>query len=331
MSESQNGMVFSITTNFCEQKSKIILLVFFILVGIKGSFAQQNAIQSSLYVTYPQNPLALNPAYAGSSGIASVSVMVRKQSLVLQGASSSQFLSYNTPLANGKFGMGLQAFTSNFGQTGSGGTGFNLGGSYRHHFTDSISISVGAQAGFVQIPGFLSGAYDFKPIAGAGAYFRTFNSYLGVSMPVFTKPYYALSTSSSYYFLRPIFVSAGHVLNINENFDLKFGAVFRQLDQNQGSAIDLNAVVWVKKWLGLGIWKNKTGSEINANNAFIITADAQISQKFRLGISYDAAAKTQYDPINPQTGRSSGLSLYSFTLRYDFDNLTGKINNFRYF
>jgi type IX secretion system PorP/SprF family membrane protein len=310
------------------QKSKLFFLVFVILLDLNSAFAQQDA----LYVTYPQNPLALNPAYAGSSGIASVSIMVRKQSLVLQGAGSSQYLSYNTPLANGKFGMGLQAYNSSFGQAGSGGgTGFNLGGSYRHHFNDSISISVGAQAGFVQIPGFLSGAYDFKPIAGAGAYFRTFNSYLGVSMPVFTKPYYALSTSSRYYFLRPIFVSAGHVFNINENFDLKFGAVFRQLDQNQGSDIDLNAVVWVKKWLGLGIWKNGTGSEINANNAVIITADAQISQKFRLGISYDAAAKTQYDPINPQTGRSSGLSLYSFTLRYDFDNLTGKINNFRYF
>lgn len=271
MSES----LFSITKRFCKQKSKIILLGLIILVNIKSSFAQQDA----LYVTYPQNPLALNPAYAGSSGIASVSVMVRKQSLVLQGAGSSQYLSYNTPLDNGKFGIGLQAYNSSFGQaTSGGGTGFNLGGSFRHHFTDSISVSIGAQAGFAQVPGYL--VNEFKPIAGVGAYFRTFNSYFGVGMPVLTKPFFALNASVNYYYPRPIFVTAGHVFNINENFDLKFGAVFRQLDQNQGSDIDLNAVVWVKKWLGLGIWKNGTGSEFNANNAVIITADAQISQNF---------------------------------------------------
>ena len=118
---------------------------------------------------------------------------------------------------------------------------------------------------------------------------------------------------------------------IAQNLDLKVGTVFRHYDQNKGDAIDFNAVIWIKKWLGIGLWKNKSGSEINPNNAFIITADAQISQKFRLGISYDTATNSKYDPINPQTGRSSNLGLYTFTLRYDFDNLTGKINNFRFF
>jgi type IX secretion system PorP/SprF family membrane protein len=304
--------------------------ILFFLITFGGSntvFAQQDA----LYVTYPQNPLSLNPAYAGSSGIASVSIMVRKQSLILQGAGSSQYLSYNTPLANGKFGMGLQAFNSSFGQSIGGGTGINLSGSFRHHFTDSISVSIGAQAGFVQIPGFLSGANDFKSIAGLGAYFRTFNSYFGVSIPVITKPFYATSTSTKFFFRRPLFLTAGHVLHINDDFDLKVGAVFRQLDQNKSQALDLNAVIWYKKYLGLGLWKNKTGSEINPINALIISLDAQVGQKFRLGISYDAGAKSQFDAVNPRTGRKSSLGLYNLTLRYDFDNLTGKIDNFRFF
>ncbi|MES2795179.1 MAG: type IX secretion system membrane protein PorP/SprF, partial [Bacteroidota bacterium] len=147
-------------------KQNLILTFVLFIFHINISTAQQEA----LYVTYPQNPLAINPAYAGSNGIASISIIVRKQSLVLQGAGSSQYLSYNTPLAKGKFGMGIQAFNSSFGQTVGGGTGFDLSGNFRHHFTDSISISIGAQAGFVQIPGYLSGAYDFKPVAGAGAY-----------------------------------------------------------------------------------------------------------------------------------------------------------------
>jgi type IX secretion system PorP/SprF family membrane protein len=297
------------------------------LINSTNVYSQQDA----LYVTYPQNPMAINPAYPGSSGIASVAIMVRKQSLVLQGAGSSQYLSYNTPLANGKFGMGLQAFNSNFGQINGGGTGINLSGSYRKHFADSLSISFGVQGGFVQLPGSITGVAEFKPNAGAGAYFRSRNSYFGVAMPIITKPYFFVSQSTKLYFPRPIFVSAGHVFSINENLDIKFGAVFRQLDQNKGQALDVNAVVWFKKWFGLGLWKNKTGSEMNPNNAFIISADAQISQKFRIGISYDNAAKSQFDQINPQTGRTSGLSLYNIILRYDFDNLTGKINNFRFF
>ncbi len=310
---------------------KILKSTCFFLITILSNSTYIFSQQDALYVTYPQNPLAINPAYSGSSGIATVAIMVRKQSLVLQGAGSSQYLSYNTPLSNGKFGMGLQAFNSNFGQINGGGTGINLSGSYRKYFADSLSFSVGVQGGFVQLPGTLTGVAEFKPNAGAGAYFRSRNSYFGFAMPVITKPYFFITQSTKFYFPRPIFVSAGYVYSINENFDLKFGAVFRHLDQNKAQALDINAVIWFKKWFGLGLWKNKTGSEINPNNAFIITADAQISQKFRIGISYDTAAKSQFDQINPQTGRSSGLSLYNLTLRYDFDNLTGKINNFRFF
>lgn len=304
-------------------KYKICLL----LLISQQVFSQQDA----LYVTYPQNPLAINPAYAGSSGIASISILARKQSLVLQGVGSSQYLSYNTPLSNGKFGMGLQAYNSNFGNSGAG-TGINAAASYRHHFTDSISISVGTQFGFAQIPSFNLGVNVFKPIAGLGVYFRTFNSYLGLGMPVFNKPYYEPTKSAKLYFNRPLFISAGHVLTINDVLDLKFGAVFKQDIQTEDAALDLNAVIWIKKVIGLGFWKNKTGSEINPTDALVFTADAQISQKFRIGLSYDfMAGKNQPDRINPNTGRSSTLGIYNLILRYDFDNLTGKINNFRFF
>jgi type IX secretion system PorP/SprF family membrane protein len=308
-------------------KIHILFILGFSLIPTLQIFAQQDA----LYVTYPQNPLAINPAYAGSSGIASVSVMVRKQSLILQGLGSSQYLSYNTPLAKGKFGMGFQAFNSNFGQAIGGGTGINLGASFRHHFSDSISISIGAQGGFVQIPSYITGVNEFKPITGAGAYFRSFNSYLGVSMPIINRQYLPLLQSVLISYSRPIFVSIGHVFTINDAFDLKIGTLYRHLDDGSKDAVDLHTVVWYKKRFGLGLWKNKTGSEINPKNAFIITADAQVSQKFRLGFSYDAAVKSPYDSVNPKTGLKSKLSLYNFTLRYDFDNLTGKIDNFRFF
>jgi type IX secretion system PorP/SprF family membrane protein len=307
---------------------KISSLLFFFVFKFCNNLLGQ---QEPLYNIYPQNPMAINPAYAGSAGIANISIFVRKQSLILQNVGSSQYLSYNTPLAKGKAGMGLQAYNSNFGQAGpgAGGTGFNLSGVYRHHFTDSISVAVGAQAGFSQVPNFL--ANEFKPTAGLGIYFRTFNSYFGAAMPIITTPSFAISNTTKYYYLRPLFISAGHVVNINEKLDLKFGAVFRHYDKNGGEAIDLNATVWFKKLIGLGIWKNKTGSEVKPENALIISLDAQLNQKFRLGFSYDAASRTTNGGVNPRTGTTSALGLYNLMLRYDFDNLTGKINNFRFF
>ncbi len=282
-----------------------------------------------LYVTYPINAQAINPAYAGSSGIASLSILVRKQSLILPNTGSSQYLSYNTPLSNGKAALGFQAFNSNFGAIGSsGGTGFNLSGAWRHHFTDSISVSVGAQFGFVQLPS-IAGAFEFKSNAGLGVYLRTIDSYLGISMPVATKPTYSISQTTKYFYPRPTFINAGHVFTINENLDLKVGALYRIYDKNGGGDYDLNAVLWVKKVAGVGIWKNNTGSEVNKDKSIIISLEVQVSQKFRLGISYDAAASGKYGVT--KTGRNSSLSLYNMMLRYDFDNLTGKINRFRFF
>ena len=302
---------------------------FFAIIFCKTAIGQQE----QLYVTYPINPLAINPAYAGSSGIASVLVLVRKQSLVLQNVGSSQYLSYNTPLANGKAGLGFQAYNSSFGQIGSGGTGFNLSGSFRHHFSDSISISVGAQIGLAQVPSLYSGVAEFKPNGGIGVYFRTFDSFLGISMPVITNSGYSVSQTVKYYYPRPIFVSAGHVVQVNNQLDLKFGALYRQTIDNSSavsaSALDFNAVLWYKKAIGLGIWKNSTGAEVNSKNAIIISLEGQINAKFRLGFSFDAASKGTATRINPTTGRTSSLGLYNLSLRYDFDNLTGKINNFR--
>jgi type IX secretion system PorP/SprF family membrane protein len=293
------------------------------------------AQQEALYVTYPLNPLAINPAYAGSSGIASISILVRKQSLVLQNVGSSQYLSYNTPLASGKAGLGFQAYNSNFGQIGTGGTGFNLSGVYRHHFTDSVSISFGAQVGLAQVPSLFSGVAEFKPNIGLGLYFRTYNSYLGLSAPVVTHGGYSISKTDKYYYPRSIYLTAGHVLQINENFDLKFGAMLRQklkeANISPATALDLNAVIWFKKAVGFGVYKNSTGSEVNPKDALIFSLEGQINQKFRLGFSFDAASKGTATRINPVTGRSSSLGLYNLMLRYDFDNLTGKINNFRFF
>jgi type IX secretion system PorP/SprF family membrane protein len=322
----QPPLKLSIIKNIITSIKAITFCFALVILAINCSFGQQDAI----YVTYPTNPLAINPAYAGSSGVANITILVRKQSLVLQNVGSSQYLSYNTPLANGKAGLGFQAYNASFGQIGNNGSGFNMSGSYRHHFSDSISISIGGQVGLAQVPSVFAAA-QYKTMAGFGAYFRTFNSYFGVAMPVLTKIAYNSASKDKNYYPRYIFVSAGHVLNINEMLDLKLGVMFKQANDKASSAVDINAVLWYKKAFGIGVWKNNSGSEVNPKSAIIISLEGQINPKFRIGFSMDAASKGAGTRINPTTGRSSNLGLYNLMLRYDFDNLTGKINNFRFF
>jgi type IX secretion system PorP/SprF family membrane protein len=302
--------------------SKLIVVGYCLLI-----FNYCTAQQDVLYNTYPTNGQAINPAYAGSAGIASFHIMVRKQSLSLPQSGSSQFLSYNTPLAGAKSFLGFQAFNTGFGSTGVSSTGFNICTGYRYHISDSLTVAIAGQFSFSQVPSFILGANTYKSAAGLGVYMRANNSYLGIAMPTATKVNFQISKDNSLTYARPLWLTAGYVFGLQPNTKLKAGVVY----QSERQKLDFNAVLWLRQLVGVGLWYSNLGSEVNAQKATILTADVQINKKFRLGLSYDFAATRRADNLNAQRPLSKSLGLYQFLLRYDFDNQTGKIDRFRYF
>ena len=303
-------------------KKSYVLGIFLLFLCLSGMAQQEN-----LYYTYPENGLSINPAYAGSNGLANLLVMVRRQSLTLPQSGSAQYLSYNTPLRMGKSFLGFQAFNSGFSGRSITGTGFNLSSGYRHHFTDSISVALAASFNFTQVPGFLTGNQVFKPSAGVGLYFRTYHSYFGIAAPTITQVRYQTSKDNYISFPKPIWASIGHVLHPAEHWALKLGAIYKTID----NVADFNAVAWYRERFGVGFWYSNLGSEVNFEKATVLTADVQINKKFRLGLSYDFSATKRNDNLSSGQTFKSVLSMYQFTLRYDFDNQTGKIDRFRFF
>lgn len=310
---------------------KNILKLCLLISLCQTAFAQQEA----MFLTYPTNPLAVNGAYAGSNGLASLEIMVRRQSLRLNNLPASQFLSYQTPLAEGKSFLGFQAYNANFGSGGltnaGGNTGFNVASGYRYHVDEDINFSIAGQYNLTQIPGAIGQGTQFKSGFGLGFYGRTAQSYFGIAMPNVSKTTFSFGTSGTIQFDRPIIATLGHVLAINDNLDVKAGLLLKKSETQASTKLDFNGQLWIKQLVGLGLWYNNTGSEVNSNKALIITADVQVNKQFRLGLSYDTAGSQRQDNVNSGRPFNSRLGLYQFLLRYDFDNKTGKIDNFRYF
>jgi type IX secretion system PorP/SprF family membrane protein len=83
-------------------KMKKIFLILLIALSTFG-YSQQDAQFSN----YMYNTLSFNPAYAGSRGTASIYISQRSQWVGLEGAPSTNSLSYHSPLGSSNLGVGL--------------------------------------------------------------------------------------------------------------------------------------------------------------------------------------------------------------------------------
>jgi type IX secretion system PorP/SprF family membrane protein len=306
--------------NLRSMKKISFLLLVYILMFNKNLFAQKDPL---LY-TYPHNTLALNPAYAGSKGIASLQVINRRQTFTQLGGSASTYISYQTPLAKkANSFLGLQAYNAAGGIRTLGGNGLAASTGYRHHITDSVSIAFSAQYNLTQK---LTDANNFgntsyKSDIGAGVYLRSLHSYLGASKPF-------LSKLNQFGDTNPMYILAGHVFHVNPKMALKTGAVY----ETNYKKLDLHAQAWFNQKYSLGLYYNQTGSEERNDKALIVNAESQLNKKFRLGISYDFAARNAEQNQNGTTTLNQQIyGLFQLNLLMEFDNLTGKIERFRYF
>ncbi len=91
--------------------SRILTLLIFLLL-FTGVSAQEKTI---LYSHYTFNGLAINPAYAGSHEMLSVSLSHRSQWVGFEGAPSYNILSVHAPYKNTRMGLGLLVMNESIG------------------------------------------------------------------------------------------------------------------------------------------------------------------------------------------------------------------------
>jgi type IX secretion system PorP/SprF family membrane protein len=138
---------------FIDYFSKMKKTLLFILVVVCG---QVHAQQDPLYAQYLNNPLVLNPAYAGSNQKWQSTAGYRMQWAGFDGNPTTFNFSSHLSLVDNKVGLGLVAIQDKIGEVKN--TEFNLNYSYRIEF-DKNALYFGLSTGMVRYnsdPGLLN-------------------------------------------------------------------------------------------------------------------------------------------------------------------------------
>ncbi|MEY4538951.1 MAG: hypothetical protein RLZZ306_708 [Bacteroidota bacterium] len=307
------------------KKTFHFLLTILIFTQAFTTFAQQD----QLYITYPFMPLSINPAYAGSREVVSISGVFRRRPLLTStfgvASTSQEYFSFDMPIANDKMAIGFQAYNAQqILGTGTSGILGNLGlygdFAYRFSLPNDGKLAIGVQLGVTQVPvaftiGGGSGNTAFNSSFGTGIYYNNDDAYFGASL---------LNINASDGYNSPLFISGGYVFTVDDDFKIKTGGVIRKQSSNAGgkTVFDLNATGWINDKFGIGVWYLNTGSEISTQS---ILGSFQVQvKKFQFGYAYDFSGSGNTNSI-------SNEGFHQIMLKYELDAGNGKSSVFRYF
>lgn len=287
----------------------ITLLIFFFIVGVKTS-AQQNA----QYSQYIFNAIYVNPAYAGYKERVNINAFYRNQWAGISGAPKSMSFAVDASAFNDNVGLALQVNTDKLGAQNSlsafanyayrlalnedatSRLAFGLGLGFQQSALDG-NLLIGNDVGDNSIP---TGAVkELVPDLRAGVYFANKKFYAGFSADNLISKALLDKKVLSFNFPTPkphLYLMGGAIVPIVA-YELEFKPSFLIKDDIKGpTVLDLNAFFLFKQkiWLGAGY---RTGvkiynkpylqDDLQNSNAIIGMTEIYLSDRFRLGYSYD--------------------------------------------
>ena len=287
---------------------KITLLL---LLSLSGVIYSQ---QDPQYTQYMYNTMSVNPAYVGSRGHTTISVLGRTQWVGLDGAPDTQTLSYDTPLGYSGVGLGVNltndrigpsneiyldanvSYTVRTSDEGNLAFGLKLGG--RHLSVDwSKGVSQNPDANLSE------NISEFLPTIGAGVYFYKPKWYLGLAVPNLLRTDHYDDTVNGGDVAEErlhFFLITGYVFDLNE--DIKFKpAALAKVVKGAPLSIDVSANLLFKEKFTAGLaWR--WDDSLSALLGF------QASRSMYIGFAYDLTT-SNYSNYNSGT--------YELMLRYE--------------
>lgn len=253
------------------------------------------AQQHPMYSQYMFNMLNINPAYAGSRGVPSLTALYRSQWVGIDGAPQSASVSLEMPVREKKVGLGLQLYDDRLGIERT--TGLNASYAFRIQLAASGTLSLGLQAGLLNYranysqvrtfqpndPAFSQNVAGFLPAAAAGVFYNSDRFYIGISTPALLKTKITYDNVSDVASATGrdlhLFFATGYVLDLNDDLVLKPSLLVKAVS-GAPVAYDLNANLWIQNLVALGI-SYRTG------DAYVGMAELQVNRQFRIGYAYD--------------------------------------------
>ncbi|HTB05480.1 MAG TPA: type IX secretion system membrane protein PorP/SprF [Bacteroidia bacterium] len=280
-------------------KNKIITTISGILLSL-GALAQQDASFSQYFF----NPLYINPAYAGSRGIFSGTMVYRAQWIDMDGTPTTESVGMHSMIPNSNVGLGLQFYNDNAGPL----TTTNISAIFAYHLPlgDDMKLSFGLEGcmdnvniSYNKIA--LENTSDLSytnnnssswlPDANAGLYLYRDRFFMGFSVKHLLQPNFNLQAegglNNAQYF-REYYFTSGFVTNFSENLGIRPSILVKYV---QGAPIDLDIdaslVFYDKLFIGAGIRTDKRIDIDGMDNILVLSIEYDIINRLRFGYSYD--------------------------------------------
>ncbi|MES2374117.1 MAG: type IX secretion system membrane protein PorP/SprF [Bacteroidota bacterium] len=288
------------------------------------------AQQHPMYSQYMFNMMNINPAYAGSRGVGTVTALYRNQWEGIEGAPKTVSVGIDMPINEKKIGVGFQVYDDKLGIERT--SGFNASYAFRIHLSESGTLSLGLQAGLLNYranytesvlfqpgdPAFSQNISGILPATAAGIYYNSDKFYVGVSTPALLKTKIDYDGVANVTGVTGrdmhLYLASGFVMNLNRDLVLKPSILVKAVS---GAPIeyDMNANLWISNIIAFG-FSYRTG------DAYVGMTELQISKQFRIGYAYD------------KTFNSLGTfnrGTHELMLRFELRSNTGNVASPRYF
>ena len=308
--------------SYAKNMKKRIIVLLFGSLSFSGLLAQQDA----QYTQYMYNTMAVNPAYAGSRGLLSVTGLHRSQWVGLDGAPSTQTLNINSPVSD-RVGIGLSIVNDEIGNNTNQETYIDGVFSYTVQLARAAKLSFGVQASahllnidFNQLANYNNEAQTiglsnidnkFSPNFGAGVYYHTDNFYAGLSVPNFLETKHFDDSASGTSFLAEermnFYLISGYVFELNRGMKFK-PAVLLKAVRGAPLQLDLSANFMLNEKFILGAayrWDATVSALVGFN----------VSERFMLGLAYDREI-TELGGTRFNNGSFEVMLRYEFLTRY---------------
>lgn len=308
---------------------KRILTILSLIICSATMFGQQEIMISQ----YMFNGLVLNPAYSGSHPYWSGSILGREQWLGMDGRPRTQTLCIDGPIANRKFGVGLNLTNDMLGIVSMQDIGLN--------FSAKVNTARGTLAAGLRLSGSLystnTGRNDFQaldsqdpiylenmnnvfvPKVGFGIYYNERKWFAGLSVPTIVSSDKKLTSDiirdKDRFFKNHAYLNAGFVFEPTIAIAVKPSVLIKYTANTPVQAdINCNVLFFRKFWLGAGY---RTGA------ALVAMTEWNINPQLRIGLAYD------YTASKLNTAAANSLEVM---LGYDFGKEVDiKVRSPRYF
>ncbi|WP_278022058.1 PorP/SprF family type IX secretion system membrane protein [Flavobacterium ginsengisoli] len=287
-----------------------------------------SAQQDPEYTQYMYNTMAVNPAYAGSTGTIEATLLYRSQWVGMPGAPETQSFSIHSPLRNEKLGLGLSVVNDKIGPSNELYLDGNFSYSIPLGYEKRLAFGIKAGTRVLNIDWSKGRYYDdddvllnqninnqMKLAVGAGVYYYTQKWYVGFSIPSFIQnDYYDDVKESIDYDRLHYYLMGGYVFDLNPNLKFKPAFLVKAVSGAPLTA-DISANFMIQE-------KFVIGGAYRTDDSISILAGFQISPSFYLGYAFDYTV-SQLNKYNDGS--------HEFILRYQFVKNQSKIKSPRFF